>query len=118
MSTADAIAAMLDAFVAAKYRNASLGLHENSEFPQLAETIAAWCKQHSIAIAHYVTTAHHRTYEVWNISIGNGSTVNVWPMKIGTLDGKDALANRIEEIRAAADRRIEALLNAEQAVQP
>lgn len=106
--------ALLDAFADASPRYATLGMHEHSDFPQLAETVAEWCKRNKHDIEHHVTTSHHRTYEVWSIRVGD-ATINVWPLKLGTLDNKDDLRAKIEAIRAEADKQCIALLEAEQA---
>ena len=117
---AESLRTLLDAFVAVDNRCASLALNERNDWPRLAETIAEWCKEHSHHIEHYVTTSHGRTYEVWNIPVDH-KTISVWPLKIGTLDGKDELRNKIDAIRKDADERIKQLLEVEMAksaVQP
>ena len=108
----DQVDALLDAFAALNERNADLTFHENREFPGLARAVASWCERQKKRIEHYVTTSNHRTYEVRKINVGDAE-VCVFPLKIGTLDGRDELRDRIEAIRKEADERINGLIEVE-----
>lgn len=113
-SARDHIFALLDALVAAG--EGDLGIHEHRTSPHVAEAVAEWCKRNGHRIEHYITTHQHRTYEVWDIRIHHDApacdqTISVWPLKMGTLDGKDELRSKIDSIRKEADARIQALID-------
>lgn len=110
------VQSLLDAFREACV--GSLGLHE-SACPGLAYAVADWAQRNKATIKTEVVNSNHRTYEVWEIRLHALSTydgsITVWPLKMGTLDGRDELHDKIEAVRKEADERIKQLLDVEQA---